>query len=219
MTANSIDRNRNITLESNANFAVKQLTTFNNNLNNQLLTEHANGFKLFKKPPRAPNSTPVHRPKPKTEQEEDENVEETSVSTTGTNEKSTSGSISVNNSSVEGQPIVPRNFVVNRDPYQQPNSPHPDHVGVAAKQPPPPPPLRTRPSAINSRLKPSDSSFGLHSPDNLPLGFNPQDDKVQDLLKKLKTTKNFSENALVLDPDLIDLTMIPPPMTPDEVNR
>ena len=40
---------------------------------------------------------------------------------------------------------------------------------------------------------------------------------MQDLLKKLKTTKNFSENALVLDPDLIDLTMIPPPMTPDEV--
>ena len=67
---NSIDRNRNITLESNANFAVKQLTTFNNNLNNQLLTEHANGFKLFKKPPRAPNSTPIHRPKPKTEQDE-----------------------------------------------------------------------------------------------------------------------------------------------------
>ena len=74
-----------------------------------------------------------------------------------------------------GEPI-PRNFILNRDPYQQPNSPHPDH---AAKQPPPPPPLRTRPSAINSRLKPSDSSFGLHSPDNLPVGFNPQDDKVQ----------------------------------------
>ena len=40
--------------------------------------------------------------------------------------------------------------------------------------------------------------------------------RLQDLLKKLKTTKNFSE-TLVLDPDLIDLTMIPPPMTPDEV--
>ena len=68
----------------------------------------------------------------------------------------------------------------NRDPYQQPNSPHPQHAGVKEGQPPPPPPpLRTRPSAINSRLKPSDSSFGLHSPDNLPVGFNPQDDKVQ----------------------------------------
>jgi hypothetical protein len=44
----------------------------------------------------------------------------------------------------------------------------------------------------------------------------------QDLIKKLKTTGrnvsvHFSEGALVLDKDLIDLTMIPPPMTPDEV--
>ena len=40
-------------------------------------------------------------------------------------------------------------------------------------------------------------------------------------MQKLKTTKtipnHFSEGNLVLDPDLIDLTMIPPPMTPDEV--
>ena len=36
-------------------------------------------------------------------------------------------------------------------------------------------------------------------------------------MKKLKTTKNISEETLVLDPDLIDLTIIPPPMTPDEV--
>ena len=27
-----------------------------------------------------------------------------------------------------------------------------------------------------------------------------------------------SDSKVVLDPDLIDLTMIPPPMTPDEVN-
>ena len=40
----------------------------------------------------------------------------------------------------------------------------------------------------------------------------------QDLLKKLKTNKHITEDALVLDPDLIDLTMIPPPMTPDEVS-
>ena len=33
----------------------------------------------------------------------------------------------------------------------------------------------------------------------------------------LKT--NLSERAVVLDPDLIDLTMIPPPMTPDEVKK
>ena len=38
---------------------------------------------------------------------------------------------------------------------------------------------------------------------------------------KLKNTKNlptnFQEGSVVMDPDLIDLTMIPPPMTPDEV--
>ena len=30
--------------------------------------------------------------------------------------------------------------------------------------------------------------------------------------------RHFQEGSLVLDKDLIDLTMIPPPMTPDEVN-
>ena len=62
--SNSIDRNRNITLESNANFnnAVKQLTTFNNNLNNRINNLVPNG--ILKKPPRVPNSTPVHRPSP-----------------------------------------------------------------------------------------------------------------------------------------------------------
>ena len=39
----------------------------------------------------------------------------------------------------------------------------------------------------------------------------------QDLLKKLKFGKSIKEGNLVLDQDLIDLTMIPPPMTPDEV--
>lgn len=29
--------------------------------------------------------------------------------------------------------------------------------------------------------------------------------------------ENLNDRKLVLDPDLIDLTMIPPPMTPDEV--
>ena len=28
-----------------------------------------------------------------------------------------------------------------------------------------------------------------------------------------------SDSKVVLDPDLIDLTMIPPPMTPDEVSK
>lgn len=66
---NSMDRNRNMvhptsnSAESNANF--KHLTTFNNNLNNQLMLNehHQHALKLMKKPPRAPHSTPVHRPR------------------------------------------------------------------------------------------------------------------------------------------------------------
>ena len=43
------------------------------------------------------------------------------------------------------------------------------------------------------------------------------------LIRKFKENpglkSNLSERAVVLDPDLIDLTMIPPPMTPDEVSK
>ena len=43
------------------------------------------------------------------------------------------------------------------------------------------------------------------------------------LIRKFKENpglkSNLSERAVVLDPDLIDLTMIPPPMTPDEVHN
>ena len=81
--------------------------------------------------------------------------------------------------SEESQQPVPRNFILNKDPLNYQPHPSPNLSGGHSKQPPPPPPLRTRPSVINSRLKPSDSSFGLHSPDNLPLGFNPQDGEVQ----------------------------------------
>jgi len=41
------------------------------------------------------------------------------------------------------------------------------------------------------------------------------------LLKRFKENPNLRKNLtgshVVLDPDLIDLTLIPPPMTPDEV--
>ncbi|XP_069677377.1 uncharacterized protein [Periplaneta americana] len=73
----------------------------------------------------------------------------------------------------------------------------------------------------SSVLKPSGSSFGLHSPDSLlPVGFRPSDRNIQDLLKRLQEDStlpyNFAEGTLYLDPDIIDLTMIPPPITPDE---
>lgn len=44
----------------------------------------------------------------------------------------------------------------------------------------------------------------------------------QDLLQKLQEDISlpcdFAEGTLYLDPDIIDLTMIPPPVTPDEVS-
>ena len=39
------------------------------------------------------------------------------------------------------------------------------------------------------------------------------------LIRKFKENPGMkTDSKVVLDPDLIDLTMIPPPMTPDEVN-
>lgn len=71
-----------------------------------------------------------------------------------------------------------------------------------------PPPARTR----------SGSSFGLHSPDMLP-GIGSSDRDLLELLKQLQSNPEiqlpFAEGTLYLDPDIIDLTMIPPPMTPD----
>ena len=75
---NSIDRNRNITsinglMHHNANANVKQLTTFNNNLNNQIMSNEVGGtFKLLKKPPPVPHSTPIHRPLRTTEDDQEE---------------------------------------------------------------------------------------------------------------------------------------------------
>ena len=46
---------------------------------------------------------------------------------------------------------------------------------------------------------------------------------IQMLIRKFKSDPhmktNLSDSKVVLDPDLIDLTMIPPPMTPDEERR
>lgn len=75
-----------------------------------------------------------------------------------------------------------------------------------------------RPSSV---LKPSGSSFGLHSPDNLPLTLQNREDDIKALIKQLEDNSGlpytFAEGTLYLDPDIIDLTMIPPPITPDEV--
>ena len=64
-----------------------------------------------------------------------------------------------------------------------------------------------------SMLKPSDSSFGLHSPDVLPN--NGEEKDLEGLLRRLQDDPNlpfpFAEGTLYLDPDIIDLTMIPSP--------
>ncbi|XP_042205870.1 uncharacterized protein LOC121855097, partial [Homarus americanus] len=74
-----------------------------------------------------------------------------------------------------------------------------------------------RPSSV---LKPSGSSFGLHSPDNLPITMQSREDDIKALIKQLEDNSGlpyaFAEGTLYLDPDIIDLTMIPPPITPDE---
>lgn len=75
-----------------------------------------------------------------------------------------------------------------------------------------------RPSSV---LKPSGSSFGLHSPDNLPLNLQAREDDIRALIRQLEDNSGlpytFAEGTLYLDPDIIDLTMIPPPITPEEV--
>ncbi|XP_023725676.1 uncharacterized protein LOC111867727 isoform X2 [Cryptotermes secundus] len=82
-------------------------------------------------------------------------------------------------------------------------------------------PMAGKEHSSSSVLNASGSSFGLHSPDSLlPVGFRPSDRNIQDLLKKLQEDSSlpydFAEGTLYLDPDIIDLTLIPPPITPDE---
>lgn len=65
-----------------------------------------------------------------------------------------------------------------------------------------------------------DSSFGLHSPDLLPTISS--GNNILDILKHLQSEEiqlPFDEGTLYLDPDIIDLTMIPPPITPEMENQ
>lgn len=61
------------------------------------------------------------------------------------------------------------------------------------------------------------SSFGLHSPHLLMQQTETED--VEELLRQLQTSTNlpFEGDSLCLDPDIIDLTIIPPP-APDDVD-
>lgn len=71
-------------------------------------------------------------------------------------------------------------------------------------------------------MKTSLSSFGLHSPDNLPTTAHSRQEGLRTIIKQLEDNSGlpyqFAEGTLYLDPDIIDLTMIPPPITPDGVS-
>ena len=67
-------------------------------------------------------------------------------------------------------------------PYESGNLTLPVNSSKGGKAPPPPPVrgatavgIQPPRPATMSRLKQSDSSFGLHSPDNLPVGFSSGD--------------------------------------------
>ncbi|XP_063906566.1 FERM and PDZ domain-containing protein 4 isoform X2 [Zophobas morio] len=71
------------------------------------------------------------------------------------------------------------------------------------------------PKHKSSDTKANRISFGLRSPDN-----SSKDVDLQTYLQQLREMKNSQEidGLYVFDPDIIDLTLIPPPATPDELD-
>ncbi|KAG8171702.1 hypothetical protein JTE90_019226, partial [Oedothorax gibbosus] len=60
-----------------------------------------------------------------------------------------------------------------------------------------------------------DSSFGPHLPDVLHPGPEVCGQNVLDVLRDMREEEEAAERVVCLDPDLIDLTSIPPPATPE----
>ncbi|GAB0097417.1 FERM domain-containing protein [Sergentomyia squamirostris] len=103
-------------------------------------------------------------------------------------------------------------------------------------------PIHRQPTAQNGKSnKTIRTSFGLHSPDNSVLGDN-KDNNLKEYLRQLREASNSEQSngadtdlaakklselygfelcddtLIETDPDLIDLTAIPPPQTPDELD-
>lgn len=84
----------------------------------------------------------------------------------------------------------------------------------------------------NQRNRLNRHSFGLHSPDNNVFPVEQESTKLREYLAKLRENSskenernqellgfNLADDSLIVnDPDLIDLTSIPPPQTPDELD-
>ncbi|XP_050428155.1 uncharacterized protein LOC126838085 isoform X2 [Adelges cooleyi] len=65
----------------------------------------------------------------------------------------------------------------------------------------------------------SDISFGLHSPEGLVGTSSSGHEALQELWKNLQEdNRSLPRNSLYLEPDLIDLTLIPPPADQNKVN-
>ena len=84
-------------------------------------------------------------------------------------------------------------------------------------------PIRKHQKSTNKAIR---TSFGLHSPDAT---LDPKETNLKEYLKQLREKSNREENASEFpyyyqgsiidnDAELIDLTLIPPPQTPDELD-
>lgn len=101
-------------------------------------------------------------------------------------------------------------------------------------------PVHRHHSERNSNQKRFRSSFGLHSPDNSVLSSESKDTNLREYLRQLKEASSkedshgidlaakklnelygfeiVDDTIIYTDPDVIDLTAIPPPQTPDELD-
>ncbi|KAG8185472.1 hypothetical protein JTE90_019731 [Oedothorax gibbosus] len=77
-------------------------------------------------------------------------------------------------------------------------------------------------SLEDSEAKIMCSSFGLHSPHLFMSSFHQEstDEDIEELLRQLQTSTDFEgDGALCLDPDIIDLTIVPPPSSEGDTDQ
>ena len=117
--------------------------------------------------------------------DEDEDLDEDDNVQTLNGNKKSNGFVASNDGNNSKKEIQSYNFGNNANSnqtYESGNLTLPVNSSKGGKAPPPPPVrgatavgIQPPRPATMSRLKQSDSSFGLHSPDNLPVGFSSGD--------------------------------------------